>query len=144
MTSPVTRRRLVRSLCFVIGLTLAFVQGERSHGLTINPQNVQAMAIYGTASGVVQTGLTPAQIVFNVTSPSVIASLISAIEFSVERDCSAMGALIDAVVYVRFNDGAIEIYELFSTWYHFSKLGFRQSCYYVAPSAHSLFQSNAQ
>lgn len=83
----------------VLWMSLALLLTEKADGLTINPQNVQAMAIYGEASGF-GVGLQTNQIVFNVTDSSLISTMISAIEFSVERDCSSLGSKTNAYVYI--------------------------------------------
>ena len=123
-------------------LFLSFLSNN-AYCLMIESQNVQAMAIYGETSGF-GIGLQPNQIVFNVTDPSLIASLISSIEFSVERDCLGMGSLTDAYVYIKFKDGSMEVYDLFGLWSHISKVGLWASCYFVSEEGQTLFENNAQ
>jgi len=111
--------------------------------LTIDPSNVQAIAVYGKAShyGI---GLEPGQIIFNVTDPSLITTLITSIDYSREMDCSGLGAQSNARVYIRFKDGSVETYDLFGMWRCFSKLGLQGGCYLVSGEGQTLFKNNAQ
>jgi len=127
----------------VLLISLLLFLTDNADCLTIYSQNIQSMAIYGEASGF-GIGLQPNQIVFNVTDPSLISNLISSIEFSVERDCSALGAKTNAYVYIKFKDGSIEVYDLFGLWSHISKVGLQGSCYFVSESGQTLFENNAQ
>jgi len=127
----------------VLLISLLLFMTDNAYCLMIDSQNVQAMAIYGETSGF-GIGLQPNQIVFNVTNASLIASLISSVEFSVERDCSGMLSLTDAYVYIKFKDGSIEVYDLFGLWSHISKVGLQGSCYFVSVSGQTLFENNAQ
>ena len=111
--------------------------------LMIDPQNVQAIAIYKLPSNLV-IDIQPNEIVFNVNDSHTINSLITSISFSLERDCSEMGALADAVVFFKFTDNTIAAYTLFGAWSHFSKGGLRGSCYFVSEEGRILFRNNAQ
>ena len=142
MVKKRSRSYVSRGIYAALLLRLLFLAGEASC-LSINSQDVQAIAIYGGTSGF-GIGLQPNQIVFNVTDPSLIASLISSIEFSVERDCSSLGSETDAYVYIKFKNGCTEVYETFGLWSHFSKMGFWGSCYFVSEAGQALFENNAQ
>lgn len=132
----------VRVFCAALFASLLFLADDASC-LSINSQDVQAMAIYGRTSGF-GIGLQPNQIVFNLTDPSLIANLISSIEFSLERDCSSLASRTDAYVYIKFKNGCIEVYELLGLWSHFCKLGFWGCCYFVSEGGQTLFENNAQ
>lgn len=138
-----SRAHLISRLCFVLFLGLFLCQSGSVHGFTIDPQNIQAIAIYGKVSGFGK-GLQPNQIAFKVADPSVIGSMISSIEFSVERDCSTLGARTNAYIYIKFSDNSVEVYDLFNMWSHISKMGLRGSCYFVSEEGQTLFQTNAQ
>lgn len=133
-------RKLTRVFLLI---SLILFLTDNADCLTINSQNVQSMAIYGSSSGF-GIGLQPNQIVFNITDPSLISNLISSIEFSVERDCSAMGSITEAYVYIKFKDGSQEVYDLFALWSHISKVGLQGSCYFVSEGGQTLFENNAQ
>jgi len=111
--------------------------------LTLNASNIQEIAIYKDSPTLVRY-LEPSKIVFNVTSASVISNLIPTISFSAEYDCSDVGSLVSAIIYIKFKDGNIELYELFSEWSYISKLGLRGSCYSISDTGRTLFESNAQ
>ena len=70
--------------------------------------------------------------------------MIASIEFSVERNCATLGSSSNVFLYIKYNDGAIEIYDVFGMWSHMSKAGMRGSCYYIAQQGRTLFESNAQ
>jgi len=99
----------------------------------IDATKIKEIAIYGHAAGF-GTSLYPGSIVFNVTSSATISSMISSIEFSTERDCSTLGAASNARMYIKYTDNTIEIYDLFGTYSHISKLRTRGSCYYISAS----------
>jgi len=105
--------------------------------------NIKEIAIYGGSSNYGKS-LYPGSLVFNVTSSTTISNIVSSIEFSTERDCSAMGAICNARVYIKYNDNTIEIYDLFGSNSHISKLGIQGSCYHISASGQSLFESNTQ
>jgi hypothetical protein len=112
-------------------------------GMNIPPQKVQSMAIYGEGKKFGED-LVLSQIVFNISDPTLITELLSSIEFSTERNCSTRGSGTDAYVYVKYVNGCIEVYELFSSWSHFCKAGFAGSCYFVSESGQAAFESHAQ
>lgn len=109
----------------------------------IDATKIKEISIYGQSSGYGQS-LYPGSLVFNVTNTSTISSMISSIEFSTERDCSAMGATSNARMYIKFADTTIEIYDLFGLYSHISKLGLWGSCYYISEQGQSLFETNTQ
>jgi len=127
------------TLCF----SFLMCQSGNAYGLMINAQDIKEIAIYGQSSGY-GWNLHPDKLVFNVTDPSVISSMISSIEFSTERVCSALGSASSAFVYIKFNDNSIEVYDLVGLWSHISKLGMRGSCYYISEQGQTLFETNAQ
>ena len=131
---------LLFSAIYIRGMRISASQGIT--GLTINPQQVQALAIYGEASNFGEE-LPLNQINFNITDPALIASLINSIEFTTERDCSQHGSVTQAYVYVKYVNGCIEVYELLALWSHFCKAGFWGSCYFVSESGQLLFEAHA-
>lgn len=117
--------------------------GPEAAGMYINPDRVQEIAIYQAPfSAPVDTP--PSQIDFNLAEPSVIEEAIASIDFSVERTCSDLSSLIDGVVYIRFDDDSVEVYELLALWSHFSKFGTRGSCFWVADRGQELLRAHAQ
>jgi hypothetical protein len=109
----------------------------------LSPANVQRLAIYA-ASSTRPRILEPNAIVFDVTQPATIASLLSAIDFATPRDCSDLGALEDAILYVQFNDGSIEVYQLLGAYEHIAKVGFSRGCYAIDETGRALFRSLAR
>ena len=143
MSGKFTKRYLSRIVYAVLLIGLLLFLNNEASCLMISPQNVQAIAIYRIAS-YLALNPQPNQIVFNVTDSSLINSLVSSIDFSIERDCSEMGALAEEIVCFKFNDGSIQVYALFGKWSHFSKVGFWGSCYFVSATGRTLYQNNAQ
>ena len=113
------------------------------HCFRINPQNVQAMAIYLWRPDF-EINQPPELISFNVIDLAEIASIVSSIDFSVERDCSKRGALPEGIVYFRFTDGTIEPYVVFGKWSHISQVGIWGSCYAVVGQGKALLRNHAQ
>lgn len=118
-------------------------QGMDAYAFAIDAKNVKEIAIYGQASDLGK-GLEPDQLVFNVTDPATISDMIASIEFSEELDCSGLGSLANAYVYIKYNDSSIEIYDVLGLYSHVSKVGMRGSCYYIAEQGRSLFENNTQ
>jgi len=131
-------RPLRSSVVLWAGLLAWLCVGFPARALEIVPQNVNRLAVYGVGSDFGRS-LAPNQLVFNVTGAFEIATTFSSIEFSVRRDCSDFGARTNAWVYVEFQDGSVEVYELFGMWTHFSRVGQRGSCYYVGLPGQELF-----
>lgn len=143
MYERLSRRYFHRVLYVTLLTSLLLSLSKDTSCLMISSQNIQAMAIYRMTSNLV-VDQQPSQIVFNVTDSSLINSLVSSIDFTIERDCSKMGALAEAIVYFKFNDGSIEVYALFGKWSHISKVGLSGSCYVVSSTGRMLFQNNAE
>lgn len=143
MSQSIKARYVIRSLYAVLFSVVLLSYSTVVNGFTLNASNIQEMAIYKMTPGTAHY-FEPSKIVFNVTSSSVISNLISSIDFSVERDCSEVGSLPAAFVYLKFKDSNIDLYELFSGWSHISKTGLRGNCYYISEQGRTLFQSNAQ
>jgi hypothetical protein len=133
----------ILNICAALCSTILLLHSTNANGLTLNASNIQEMAIYKDSPTLVRY-LEPGKIVFNVTSASVISNLISTITFSAEYDCSDVGSLASGIIYIKFKDGNIELYDLFSEWSHISKLGLRGSCYSISDQGRTLFESNAQ
>jgi hypothetical protein len=135
--------------CILPGLfiliVMCFVQFStgKARAMNISASNVQAIAIYGRSSNF-GIGLTPAQLQYNIAAPADISTLLSAIDFSTVRDCIGLLSQTNAYVYIKYKDGATEIYDLFGTWDHFSKVGLRGSCFFVSPAGQALFENYAQ
>jgi len=110
---------------------------------TIEPSNIQAMAIYKISSEANEV-LSPNQINFNIISSLVIESLISSIDFSTPRDGSDLLSLPNAFVYIRFKDNSISVFELFDVWEHCCKHGHPGRCYRVSQDGSKLFEAYAQ
>jgi len=89
-------------LCFLSFLC----HSTDTYGITLDPQNVKEIAVYTSLPGVVRY-LEPDQIVFNITDPVIIATMISSVEFSKELNCSDIGALASGIVYVKFKNDSI-------------------------------------
>ena len=134
---------VIRTLPFVLFLGFLFFQSGNVYGLIINSSDVKEIAIYGLTS-YLGTDLQPNQLVFNVTSPTTISDMIASIEFSIERDCATLVSSSNVFLYIKFNDGSIEIYDVFGMWSHMSKAGMRGSCYYIPQQGRTLFEYNAQ
>lgn len=143
MSQRSTRGYGIRSIYAVLCSMVLLCHSTNVNGFTLNASNVQEMAIYN-ATSTLERYLEPSKVVFNVTGSSVISNLISSIEFSVERDCSDVGSLAAGIIYLKFKDNNIEVYELFSEWSHISKMGQRGSCYSITEQGRTLFKSNAQ
>ena len=143
MTAPAKKRNRIPVWCSLLCLILSLCLDTNSYGFTLNASNIKEMAIY-TATHTIERYLEPSKIVFNVTTASVISNLISSIESSVERDCSEVGSLAVGIVYLKFTDNNIEVYELLSEWSHISKIGLSGSCYSITEQGRTLFESNAQ
>ena len=109
----------------------------------LNPANVPRLAIYA-ATATSPRILAPNAIVFDVTQPATIASLLSSIDFATPRDCSDVGALDDAILYVQFNDASIEVYQLFGAYEYIAKVGFSRGCWSIDEAGRSLFRSLAR
>ena len=138
----------IRNISLGIKLLLVFCGtffggAEFGYALSINPQNVQALAIYGGQSNF-GTGLQPNAVSFTITDPVLINDLLSGINFSEELYCETMLARKNATVYLKFKDGSVEFYDLFGSWSHFSKDSFRASCYFISETAQVLFEANAK
>jgi hypothetical protein len=132
---------LLFSAVYIRSMRSPLSQGPKN--LSIDPQQVQAIAIYGEVSNF-GTDLPLNQLNFSITDPSLIASLIASIEFTTERDCSEHGSVTQAYVYVKYVNGCVEVYELFALWSHFCKVGFWGSCYFVTESGQLSFEAHAQ
>ncbi len=117
--------------------------GSDAYGFTIDAKNVKEIALYGQASDFGK-GLESDQLLFNVTDPATISDMIASIQFSDELDCSGLGSLANAYVYIKYNDSSIEIYDVLGLYSHVSKVGMRGSCYYIAEQGRSLFENNTQ
>ena len=122
---------------------ILLLHSTSADALTLNASNIQEMAIYKDSPTLTKY-LEPGKIVFNVTSATVISNLISTITFTTEYDCSDVGSLANCIIYIKFQDGNIELYDLFSEWSYISKLGLRGSCYSISDQGRTLFESNAQ
>ncbi len=143
MTIKSVKESGTRVLLFVFCFLSFLCQSRDTYGITLDPQNVKEIAIYTSLPGVVRY-LEPDQINFNITDPLVITSMVSSVEFSTERNCSDIGALADGIVYVKFKNDSIEVYDLFGRWSHLSKIGMWGSCHYVSEQGRALFETNAQ
>jgi len=143
MSQSVNARYAIRSLSAVLFSVVLLCYSTTVNGFTLNASNVQEMAIY-KVTPTIERYLEPSKIVFNVTATSVISNLISSLEFSVERDCSDVGSLAVGIIYLKFKDTNIELYELLGEWSHISKIGLRGSCYSITEQGRTLFESNAQ
>ena len=139
----------VKKICTILLLFFTFCfsllvsQRGYVYALMINAQDIKEIAIYGQSSDY-GWNLHPDKLVFNVTNPTTIGNMIASIEFSVERNCATLGSSSNAFLYIKYNDGSIEIYDVFGMWSHMSKAGMRGSCYYISQQGRSLFESNAQ
>lgn len=111
--------------------------------LRITPQNVQAMAIYGPTLNQAHT-LAPNQIEYNITDPSLISELLEGIDFTRELDCSTLGSLANALIFIRFQNGDVTRYQVVNLWSHFSAYGFSPCCFAVSPEAQTILQERAQ
>lgn len=128
---------------FVVALLLAVTAVSwPAHAFELNPANVQRLAVYA-ASATSPRILAPNAIVFDVTQPATIASLLSSIDFATPRDCSDLGALDDAVLYVQFNDSSIEVYQLFGAYEYIAKVGFSRGCWAINAAGRSQFRALA-
>lgn len=134
---------VIWSLLFVLYGVFSLYCGSNAYGFTIDAKNVKEIALYGQASDFGK-GLEPDQLVFNVKDLATISDMIASIEFSEELDCSGLGSLANAYVYIKYNDSSIEIYDFFGLYSHVSKVGMRGSCYYIAEQGRSLFENNTQ
>jgi len=143
MFPKVNKNYSILVLFFTLCFSFLMCQSGNVYSLMIDAQNVQAIAIYGESSDFGE-GLSPNQLIFNVTNPIVVEEMILSIEFSTERDCLNIGARTDAHVYIKFNDDSIEVYDLFGSWSHLSKVGMRGSCYYISEQGRILFETNVQ
>jgi hypothetical protein len=109
----------------------------------INAADIKEIAVYGWDSYYGKDP-PPDQLVFNITNPTTISDMIASIEFSVERSCATLGSSSNAFLYIKYNDGSIEMYDVFGMWSHMSKAGMRGSCYYISQQGRTLFETNAQ
>lgn len=134
---------VIWGLLFVLYGVFSLYCGSNAYGFTIDAKNVKEIALYGQASDFGK-GLEPDQLVFNVKDLATISDMIASIEFSEELDCSGLGSLANAYVYIKYNDSSIEIYDFFGLYSHVSKVGMRGSCYYIAEQGRSLFENNTQ
>jgi hypothetical protein len=137
------KRCILCGLFILIAMCLFQFSTGKAIAMNISPTNVQAIAVYGESSNF-GIGLTPAQLQYNITTPADISTLLSPIEFSTVRDCSAMGSRTNAYVYIKYKDGATETYDLFGTWSHISKAGLRGICLFVSQAGQVLFENYAQ
>lgn len=130
-----------------MAMGLAFVLFLASTGsvlaLRIAPQNVLAIAVYDPNLGQVHT-LAPDQIVYNITSPSLISTVLQGIDFAHELDCSDIGSLPNALVFIRFQDGSVGRYQVANAWSDFSAYGFSSCCFAVSPEAQAVLRQSAQ
>jgi len=143
MCNAVKRNYRMLVVYFVFCFSFIMCQSGNVYGLVINATDIKEIAVYGWES-YYGKDLTPDQLMFNVTNPVVIEEMLLSIEFSTERDCSKLGAITDAHLYIKFTDNSIEAYDLFGSWSHLSKVGMRGSCYYISEQGQTLFQTNAQ
>ena len=143
MFTAVNRNYIILVLCFTCCASFIVCQSGNVHGLMINANDVNEIAIYGRTS-YFGKDLQPNQLVFNVSNPTTISDMIASIEFLVERNCATLGSSSNAFIYIKYNDGSIEIYDVFGMWSHVSKAGMRGSCYYITQQGRTLFESNAQ
>lgn len=134
---------VIWGLLFVLYGVFSLYCGSNAYGFNIDAKNVKEIALYGQASDFGK-GLEPDQLVFNVKDLATISDMIASIEFSEELDCSGLGSLANAYVYIKYNDSSIEIYDFFGLYSHVSKVGMRGSCYYIAEQGRSLFENNTQ
>ena len=110
---------------------------------TIESSKVQSIAIYKSGSQSFGN-LPPGNVNFDVTQPSLIDSLISAIDFSVPRDASDLLSLPTAFVYIKFKDNSVGVYELFDVWAHICKRRSPGRSYYVSQKGRKCFEAHAQ
>jgi hypothetical protein len=143
MSNAVKRNYIIVVLCFTCCASFIVCQQGNVHALMINTADVKEIAIYGWGS-YYGKDLPPDPLVFNVTNPTTISDMIASIEFSVERNCATLGSSSNAFLYIKYNDGSIEIYDVFGMWSHMSKAGMRGSCYYISEQGRTLFESNTQ
>ena len=121
-------------------------QASRKHtaySLVINPENIQAAAIYGSESNY-GIGLQGNQINFNITSQEMINALVLSVDFADALDCSDLGSAIDAYLYLKFKDNSIEVYNLFDGWSHLCKVGFYGECFFISEPGQPLFEAHVQ
>ena len=143
MFTTVNRNYIILMLCFTFCFSFIMCQSGNAYGLMIHATDVMEIAIYGRTS-FFGKDLQPNQLVFNVSNPTTISDMIASIEFLVERNCATLGSSSNAFIYIKYNDGSIEIYDVFGMWSHVSKAGMRGSCYYITQQGRTLFESNAQ
>ncbi len=135
-SSMVCALMLCTLLLFLIGANIAAAQAIKS-------SSVQALAIYRTDSGTQMT-LPPGTVNFNITQPSLIDSLISAIDFSVARDASDLLSMPNGCLYIRYKDNSVGVFQLFGVWRLMCKPRNPDRSYYISSSGRTIFQAHAQ
>lgn len=110
---------------------------------SISSQNVLAIAVYPRTPAAPDV-LTPQQIIFNVTNPLLIDSLLEAIDFTTPRDGSDLLSLPNALVYIKFQDGSVGLFEVFDLWRHLCRRGFPGRCYSISAQGQRLLELYAQ
>src|SRR3989442_13329619 len=74
----------------------------------LSSANVSAIAIY-VADVNTSDSLTDTSVNYNITSPGLIDSILSGIEFNVQRDCTGIESKNSAYFYVNFKDGTRKV-----------------------------------
>ena len=132
--------RLALLLAVVLAL-LAWAGPARA--MRISAANVAELAIYGASLDTAR-GLAPNQVNYNVTNSSLIQQILGGINFSQPQNCSTLGSLLNAIVYVHFTDGSVARFQLFNNWSQFSLYIATTDCYPVEQVVREIIQESGQ
>lgn len=137
--------RLYRNIILKVFLILFIVLGLSwpCQTMEIQTKSILKMAIYGPGLNEARN-IRPDQINYNVSSPELLRTIIQGIDFKRERNCSEIGSLLNAIIYIQFLNGNVVRYQLNNNWSNFSAYGISSCCYQVSSQIQDIIQDNAQ
>ena len=113
------------------------------HAMEIQAMRILKMAVYGPGLNVGRN-LGPDQINYNISSRELLRAIIQGIDFKREHNCSEVGSLMNAIIYIQFVDGNVARYQLINNWSNFSAYGTTSCCYQVNSQVRSILKDYAQ
>lgn len=136
---------LYQNIILKIFLTLLIVLGLSwpCQTMEIQTKSILKMAIYGPGLNEARN-LRPDQINYNITSPELLRTIIQGIDFKRERNCSEIGSLLNAIIYIQFLNGNVARYQFSNNWSNFSSYGISSCCYQVSFQVQDILKDNAQ
>lgn len=126
----------------LIILVLSGCEGEAVTPPYINPDDVEKMAVYFATTGT--DDLTEAQVNFNITDATTIKLLLDTIPSDQTEDGSMYLADNNGYIYIKFKNGAFNIYHIYLDWARFCGKDLRTTSYFISETGQTLWPSYAQ